>query len=222
MRQRRRLPPGTLSAPSTCLLESGGSTRARWSAGAVGRSIASSKLSVPTRRASRKPCSCSGPGRPGEDCPQARRRTSQRTPRRQTLRFSRSGNPSYRGVISDPLGLAGTFREEARAFGGKSEPRPGAGGGPAIEQGVEMSSMRRHRRSPDDGNSRPGVPALRRSRRSRISVGGRCLLTRRAKAKSTRHAVVVRFSRTRRRYERQGLLVEPQALAEAQRELETE
>jgi len=29
----------------------------------------------------------------------------------------------------------------------------------------------------------------------------------------------VRFSRTRKRYERQGLLVEPQALADARREL---
>ena len=44
-------------------------------------------------------------------------------------------------------------------------------------------------------------------------------LTRRVKAKSARHAVVVRFSKSRRRYERQGLLVEPQALTEAQREL---
>jgi hypothetical protein len=41
------------------------------------------------------------------------------------------------------------------------------------------------------------------------------LLTRRVKVKSTRYAVVVRFSKTRRRYERQGLLVEPQALADA-------
>src|SRR5438128_2316212 len=48
---------------------------------------------------------------------------------------------------------------------------------------------------------------------------GDALLTRRVKAKSARHAVVVRFSKTRRRYERQGLLVEPQALTEAQREL---
>jgi hypothetical protein len=48
---------------------------------------------------------------------------------------------------------------------------------------------------------------------------GDALLTRRAKAKSPRHAVVVRFSKTRGRYERRGLLVEPQALAEAQREL---
>jgi hypothetical protein len=48
---------------------------------------------------------------------------------------------------------------------------------------------------------------------------GDALLTRRAKAKSARHAVVVRFSRTRRRYERQGLLVEPQALAAARAEI---
>ena len=44
---------------------------------------------------------------------------------------------------------------------------------------------------------------------------GDALLTRRAKANSARSAVVVRFSRTRRRYERQGLLVEPAALAKA-------
>jgi hypothetical protein len=44
---------------------------------------------------------------------------------------------------------------------------------------------------------------------------GDALLTRRAKANSARSAVVVRFSRTRRRYERQGLLVEPAALEEA-------
>ncbi|KYK46132.1 hypothetical protein A1D31_33630 [Bradyrhizobium liaoningense] len=44
---------------------------------------------------------------------------------------------------------------------------------------------------------------------------GDALLTRRVKANSTRYAVVVRFSRTRRRYERQGLLVEPRALADA-------
>jgi hypothetical protein len=49
---------------------------------------------------------------------------------------------------------------------------------------------------------------------------GDALLTRRAKAASARHAVVVRVSKTRGRFERQGLLVEPQALAEARRELE--
>ncbi len=44
---------------------------------------------------------------------------------------------------------------------------------------------------------------------------GDALITRRAKAASARYAVVVYFSRNRSRYERQGLLVEPKALAEA-------
>ncbi len=46
---------------------------------------------------------------------------------------------------------------------------------------------------------------------------GNAQLTRRAKAKSLRSAVVVRFSRARKRYERQGLLLEPLAIAEAGR-----
>ena len=49
---------------------------------------------------------------------------------------------------------------------------------------------------------------------------GDALLTRRAKSKSRRHTVVVRFSKTRGRYERQGLLVELLALADAQKELD--
>jgi hypothetical protein len=48
---------------------------------------------------------------------------------------------------------------------------------------------------------------------------GDALLTRRVKAKSARCAVVIRFSKNRRHYERQGLLVEPYALMEAQRDL---
>jgi hypothetical protein len=48
---------------------------------------------------------------------------------------------------------------------------------------------------------------------------GNALLTRRAKAKSTRFAVIVKWSRSRRRYERQGLLVEAQALSAAEKEL---
>jgi hypothetical protein len=51
---------------------------------------------------------------------------------------------------------------------------------------------------------------------------GDALLSRRVKAKSARCAVVVRFSRSRRRYERQGLLVEPSALANARQELEVQ
>jgi hypothetical protein len=47
---------------------------------------------------------------------------------------------------------------------------------------------------------------------------GDTALTRRARKYSTLDAVVVRFSRTRGRYERQGVLVEEAALAQAERE----
>jgi hypothetical protein len=47
---------------------------------------------------------------------------------------------------------------------------------------------------------------------------GDAALTRRATRHSTLHAVVVRFSRTRKRYERQGILVEEEALARAEQE----
>jgi hypothetical protein len=48
---------------------------------------------------------------------------------------------------------------------------------------------------------------------------GNALLTRRVKAKSERNAVVVRFSKSRGRYERQGLLVEAPILTEIARDL---
>jgi hypothetical protein len=48
---------------------------------------------------------------------------------------------------------------------------------------------------------------------------GNAALSRRAKAKSEVHAVVVRFSRSRKRYERQGLLVQPEALRKAESEI---
>ncbi len=47
---------------------------------------------------------------------------------------------------------------------------------------------------------------------------GDAALTRRSKKYSTLTAVVVRFSRARKRYERQGILVEEEALARAEQE----
>ncbi len=47
---------------------------------------------------------------------------------------------------------------------------------------------------------------------------GNTALTRRASKHSTLRAVVVRFSRSRKRYERQGVLVDEQALAHAEQE----
>jgi hypothetical protein len=49
---------------------------------------------------------------------------------------------------------------------------------------------------------------------------GDAALSRRAKAASEVYAVVVRFSRSRKRYERQGLLVQPQALRKDRPETE--
>jgi len=51
---------------------------------------------------------------------------------------------------------------------------------------------------------------------------GDAALTRRAGAGSKAKAVVVRFSRARKRYQRQGLLVEPEALRQAEAELAAE
>jgi hypothetical protein len=138
-----------------------------------------------------------------------------RTPQRQTLRFSRSGNPaieaSYRThwvspelsekkrerlaekashapelVVIQPLNTDWTCHR----CGGTGDLLMMENLGPACLRCVGLDDL-------------AYLPA------------GDSLLTRRAKAKSTRHAVVVRFSRTRRRYERQGLLVELQALADA-------
>jgi hypothetical protein len=49
-------------------------------------------------------------------------------------------------------------------------------------------------------------------------ASGDTALTRRSRKYSALSVVVVRFSRTRRRYERQGVLVEPQALERAEKE----
>lgn len=45
------------------------------------------------------------------------------------------------------------------------------------------------------------------------------LLTRRARKYSTKSAVVVKFSRARKRYERQGLLVQEEAFRQANQEV---
>jgi len=62
----------------------------------------------------------------------------------------------------------------------------------------------------EEASRAPGLPA------------GDAALSRRVTAKSTTCAVVVSFSRNRRRCERQGLLVEPLASAVVQRDLEAQ
>ena len=143
-----------------------------------------------------------------------------RTPRRQTLRFSRSGNPaieaSYRTHWVSPE-LSEKKRERLAERASRA---------PELVVVQPLNTEWICHRCGGTGDllmmEAPGPACLRCVGLDDLEYlpAGDALLTRRAKAKSTRHAVVVRFSRTRRRYERQGLLVEPQSLADAQRDRE--
>jgi hypothetical protein len=137
------------------------------------------------------------------------------TPRRQTLRFSRSGNPaievSYRTHWVSPE-LSEKKRERLAEK---------ASGAPELVVVQPLNAGWICHRCGGTGDllmmETPGPACLRCVGLDDLEYlpAGDALLTRRAKAKSTRYAVIVRFSRARRRYERQGLLVEPQALADA-------
>lgn len=141
-----------------------------------------------------------------------------RTPRRQTLRFSRSGNPaieaSYRTHWVSP-----ELSEKKRERLAEKANRP-----PELVVIQPLNSEWTCHRCGGTGDlltmETPGPACLRCAGLDDLAYlpAGDALLTRRAKAKSARYAVVVRFSKTRRRYERQGLLVEPKALADASRE----
>jgi hypothetical protein len=142
------------------------------------------------------------------------------TPQRQRLRFSRSGDPTierlYRTHWVSPE-LSEKKRERLAEKASRApelvviQPlntewtchRCGGTGGLLVMENLGPVCLRCV--GLDDLEFLPAGDALR---------------TRRIKAKSARSAVVVRFSRSRRRYERQGLLVEPQAVADAQRDLE--
>lgn len=140
-----------------------------------------------------------------------------RTPRRQTLRFSKSGDAAieaaYRTHWVSPE-LSETKRERLAE---KSSRAP--------ELVVVLPLNREWKCHRCGGASDflmmedPGPACLGCVGLDDLEYlpAGDALLTRRAKAESARYAVVVRFSRTRGRYERQGLLVEPRALADAQR-----
>jgi hypothetical protein len=143
-----------------------------------------------------------------------------RTPQRQPLRFIRRGDADIeaeyhtRWVSPD---LSGKQREDLN----QKADRP-----PELVVIQPVNDEWTCHRCGGTGNllimERPGPACL-----ECVGLGdleflptGDALLTRRAKAGSARHAVVVRFSRRRRRYERQGILVEAAVLAEARREVE--
>jgi hypothetical protein len=145
-----------------------------------------------------------------------------RTPQRPTLRFSHSGNDAtewlYRTHWVSPA-LSEKKRERLVEKANRA---------PDLVVVVPLHSGWKCHRCGGTGDflimEDPGPACMRCVGLGDLEFlgAGDALLTRRAKAKSTRCAVVVRFSKTRRRYERRGLLVEPQALAEAQREVDAE
>lgn len=142
-----------------------------------------------------------------------------RTPQREALRFSRSGDAeverSYRTHWLSP-GLAASQRARLTKKAGRA---------PDLVVIQPLNDWTCHRCG-GTGDilimEAAGPVCLRCVGLDDLEFlpGGNAVLTRRAKAKSARHAIVIRFSKSRRRYERQGLLVEPQSLAEVRRELE--
>jgi len=139
-----------------------------------------------------------------------------RTPRRQMLRFSGSGDPAteeaYRTHWVSPE-LSEQKRERLSEKASRA---------PELVVIQPLKANWTCHRCGGTGDllmmEPPGPACLRCAGLDDLEYlpAGDALLTRRVKAKSTRYAVVVRFSKTRRRYERQGLLVEPKLLADAQ------
>jgi len=143
-----------------------------------------------------------------------------RTPQRQTLRFSESGDPSieqfYRTQWVSP-----DLSEKKRERLAEKTSRA-----PDLVVIRPLNTQWKCHRCGATGDllimENPGPACLRCVGLDDLDFlsAGDTLLTRRVKAKSARCAVVMRFSRSRRRYERQGLLVEPRVLADVSRDLE--
>ena len=145
-----------------------------------------------------------------------------RRPRRQTLRFSRSGDPAIEALYRTHWVSQELSEKKRERLAEKASRAPDL---------VVIRPLNREwtcYRCDNTGDllmmENPGPECLACVGLDDLEFlpAGDALLSRRVKAKSTRCAVVVRFSRSRRRYERQGLLVEPQAVADVQREFETQ
>jgi hypothetical protein len=145
-----------------------------------------------------------------------------RTPRRQTLRFSRSGDATIERLYRTHW-VSRALKDKKRERLLEKASRP-----PEL---VVISPLKHDWTCHKCGGSgsllmmEEGGPACLGC----VGLGdleflpsGDATLTRRVKEASPRYAVVVRWSRIRKRYERQGLLAEPKALAEAELRLEEE
>jgi hypothetical protein len=140
-----------------------------------------------------------------------------RTPRRQTLRFSKNGDAGIEAAYRTHW-VSPELSEKKRGRLAEKASRA-----PELVVVQPLNGEWRCHRCGGAGDflmmEDPGPACLSCVGLDDLDYlpAGDALLTRRAKAESARYAVVVRFSRNRGRFERQGLLVEPRALADAQR-----
>jgi hypothetical protein len=135
-----------------------------------------------------------------------------RTPQRQRLRFSRSGDPTIERLYRTHWVSPELSRRKRERLAEKASRLPEL----VVIQPLN-NEWTCHRCGGTGGllvMENPGPACLRCVGLDDLEFlpAGDALLTRRTKANSARSAVVVRFSRSRRRYERQGLLVEPEAV----------
>ena len=143
-----------------------------------------------------------------------------RTPQRPTLRFSRSGDPTIERLYRTHW-FSPELSERKRGRLVEKASRV-----PELVVIQPLHADWTCHRCRGSGNllmmENPGPACLRCAGLDDLVFlpAGDASRTRRVKARSARHAVVVRFSKSRSRYERQGLLVEPQALTEGQRGLD--
>jgi len=143
-----------------------------------------------------------------------------RTPQRQALRFGVSGNATIERLYRTHWVSPKLSEKKRERLAEKASRAPDL----VVIQPLDPE-WSCHKCGSNDGlliMENPGPACLQCAGLDDLEFlpAGNALLTRRAKAKSARHAVVMRFSRTRRRYERQGLLVEAHAVAEARRKID--
>ncbi len=140
-----------------------------------------------------------------------------RTPRRERLRFSRSGEAAIEAAYRTHW-VSPELSEKKRERLAEKASRA-----PELLVVQPLNAEWRCHRCGGSGDllmmEDPGPACLRCVGLDDLEYlpAGDAVLTRRAKATSARYAVVVRFSKARGPYEQQGLLVEPGPLAKAQR-----
>lgn len=145
-----------------------------------------------------------------------------RTPQRQMLRFTRGGSPAIEEQYRTHWISAEASESERDRLVEKAS-RP-----PELVVILPLKDDWTCHRCGKTGDflimENPGPACLRCAGLDDLEYlpAGDALLTRRAKARSKRSAVVVRFSRSRGRYERRGLLVEPGALEAVRCDLDAE